>query len=126
MPPRKKPMPKGAAQLRRTPIKPVNRARKATTFERAFGGKARVLFVKGLPCVVPGCTARDVQNAHSEIGGTGYRANADTIVPLCSRHHGEQEGRTDAFEYRHGLPAGFLAVAAAETEAMWQAHLATL
>lgn len=104
-----------------------NRKRRAAEWERAYGSKARVEFVKALPCCV--CGSRyGVQNAHvgSHVeAGMGRRGDADTVAPLCLDCHAAQEGRTAAFEAARGLPAGFLARAAAETEASWQRHLAS-
>lgn len=126
--PRQKPLARTAPMKRsRTPMKrsrlaPVNKERRATTFARVFGSSARVRFVKSLPCSVPGCDRRDIENAHMTIGGMGYRADADAIAPLCARHHAEQEGRTAAFEREKGLPEGFLLTCAQTTARLCDAR----
>ena len=64
-----------------------NPKRKARNWERAYGSPARVEWVKSQPCLV--CRDTPSENAHTRSGGTGRKADADTIVPLCSRCHGE-------------------------------------
>lgn len=112
------------APARRTPIRKSNPKRKAANFARSFVSEARVLFVQSLPCAVPGCRRRDIQNAHigSQVeAGMGRRGNADTIAPLCKTHHEMQEGkRPEDADRALGLPPGTLERAAAQTEAAWQ------
>ena len=45
----RKPLPRRQAPLKRTPVKKVNRARKAKNHARAYGGKARIEWLKSLP-----------------------------------------------------------------------------
>ncbi len=104
------------------PVNPVNRARKAANFARAYGSEDRVEWVQSLPCCV--CGRSPSQNAHIRTGGMGRKSDARFIVPLCAKDHAEQEGRTAAFERDRRLPAGFLERAAADLEALWQARLA--
>lgn len=132
--------------MKRTPMKPRSRTlsrssgiakknakRRQSEFQRTYHSKARVAFVKGLPCVVCGISPCD--NAHIEGGGMGRKADYDKIVPLCrvpadhpfgpgySRgHHSRFHDvgvKTFAADYRLDLPA-----LAAETERKWQAHCA--
>lgn len=71
-------------------MKRANRKRKAETFERAYGGTDRVLFVKSLPCSVLGCGNHPSENAHVGVDhGMGRKGDADTIIPLCEAHHKE-------------------------------------
>lgn len=49
---------------------------------RAYGSVERVDAVKREPCVF--CGARPCDNAHGASGGTGRKADADTIVAACS------------------------------------------
>ena len=124
MPPRKKPMKRTGSLKRTGRIKP-NAKRKAKTFARVFGSEARVRFVKALPCAVPGCRRRDIQNAHvgSHVdAGTGRRGDADTVAPLCEPHHKQQESRTGAFEDEIGVPRGFLMERAAQVDAAWRSE----
>lgn len=65
----------------------VNATRKARTFARTYGSKARVEFVKALPSVWDG--AGPCVNAHvgPEGKGASRKANADQIVPLTDAQH---------------------------------------
>ena len=67
----------------RTPIKRVNRKRKASEFARCYGSKARVEWVKQQPSVVSG--ARPCVNAHVRNGGAGRKADAcwTRLACLC-------------------------------------------
>lgn len=105
-------------------MKRQNRKRRASEFQRAYGSKARVAFVRSLPCVAalsvrwpcfPGA-----ENAHVGTGGRGRKADAARIVPLCPNHHRELHnlGR-DEFERRRILNLDWHA---AETERAWQIH----
>lgn len=45
-----------------------------------------------------------VDPAHvTPLGGGGVKSDKYDVVRLCRGHHGEQEGRTEAFEARYGL-----------------------
>ena len=109
----------------------VNPTRKAKRFAEAYGSKARVAWVKSLPCAY--CRNRGLlfrnqhagesHNAHTESGhGMGYKAGYETIAPLCPRHH-------DLFD-RHVAPFDAESVRycvrlwARETASAWLAHLA--
>lgn len=83
---RSRPLRRGAAPKKRTPIKRVNRARKAKRFEEAFGGKAYLEFIHGLECAVCGCRCELTEAAHLTSRGAGGKA--DVIVPLCGSRGG--------------------------------------
>ena len=99
-------------------INPVNRARKAKNWERAYGSKAFVQWISRLPCWAcnyAGPSPR--QAAHTTTGGMGRKADACTIIALCNVCHSKQHG------------GGWLAIgmtdeskqrAAAQTQAMWE------
>ena len=57
-------------------------------------------------------------NAHTQTGGTGYKADAETIVPMCRLHHQQFD------EYREPLDDPTLRDSikklAAKYEALWQ------
>ena len=108
-----------------TPIKKVNRKRRASAFERAYGSAQRVAFVNSLGCSAPlryGLGRHDgpVQNAHIIGGGAGRKADADKIIPLCQRHHATLHSvGVETFEQAYGLN---LAARAAEIHAAWLSH----
>ena len=56
-------------------------------------------WISGQPCLV--CGARSVVAHVKTQGSGGY--DRGNIVPLCCLHHGEQEGRTAAFEVEYGV-----------------------
>lgn len=73
------------------------RERRETDWIRKYFSLERVLFIKQLPCSVPGCKLRPSENAHGEGGGTGRKAGWESVLPLCSVHHkmlDEGRGRT--------------------------------
>jgi hypothetical protein len=85
--------------VKRTPLKrstPIARKSKLTAkrrtasdYKRVYGSRARVAWVKSLPCFA--CWEfGEIHNAHITTGGTGRKANADQIIPLCSDCHGLQ------------------------------------
>jgi hypothetical protein len=119
-------------------MKKVNRKRKLSEFARCYHSRARVLFVKNLPCVVCGLMRCD--NAHIEGGGAGRKADYDKIIPLCCvpsdhpcspgyarGHHGlfHQIGVESFVAAYPGLRLDLPALAA-ETEARWQEYASTL
>jgi hypothetical protein len=120
--------------LRRTPLKARkpwgsqksdaqrerDAARKEREFARKYDSLDRVFYVStALNCVVPDCDALgDMQNAHVETGGTGRKANADRVVPMCERHHEHHRGRL-TFAEKYGLD---LDVSARLTETQWQLY----
>lgn len=108
---------------RRTRPKAVNRKRKASNFVRAYGSRLRVEWVKGLPCVVPSAIhGGEIENAHTQNGGAGRKADARYVVPMCRDHHRylHQHGQ-EAFQATFVVN---LNAAARRTEIAWQAHSA--
>lgn len=71
---------------RKTPVRKVNRKRKAKNFERAYGGKDRVEWGKDQPCLI--CGSLPSENAHvPSRSGMGRKGDAKYTVPLCTWHH---------------------------------------
>lgn len=64
-----------------------NGKRKQSEFARIYGSRKRVAWIQSLECVVPGCGGRMSENAHTATGGMGRKADAETIVPMCTTHH---------------------------------------
>jgi hypothetical protein len=94
--------------------------RSAKSFARIYGSPARVRWVANLPCSVVGCTRGPCDNAHTETGGMGRKADYTTIAPLCPYHHREQHFLgCGTFEARYGVD---MTKAAEWTEVRWQAH----
>lgn len=91
---RRSPLKRGAPPRRSTKpiarsskrIRPRNPARQDKNFTRAYGSLDRVEFVNAKPCGACGVRGFTV-NAHCpptiEAGGTGYKADAKWIAPLC-------------------------------------------
>ncbi len=89
--------------------------RTASEFARIYGSRARVAWVKSLPCLV--CAGTPSENAHTANGGLSRKADADTIVPLCSTHHRRlHSDGVRTFERVYGLD---LAEEAVAVEAAW-------
>lgn len=83
--PRKKPLRRSGCVTRKS--------RTVTSFNRIYGSKARVRWVKAQPCVSCGAQDGASHNHHTQNGGTGRKADASTIVPLCpSCHHAHHTG----------------------------------
>lgn len=125
---RSSPLPPRRERMTRSAIKsapdgkPIDHRRKPRTrseFARIYGSKKRVAWIKSQPCIaaVWGCVG-PMQNAHTENGGMGRKADAKTIVPACQHHHDEMhhEG-VRTFAMRYGVHPKALAVS---TEAAWQ------
>lgn len=85
--------------MKRTPLKRTTglkrtkkitaKKRSASEFRRIYGSRARVAYVKTLPCF--SCWSfGEIQNAHVNSGGMGRKANAAEIIPLCSKCHALQ------------------------------------
>ena len=91
-------MPPRTKRLKPTPLRPKKRS--AAERERIYGPKGRVEWVKSLPCLI--CQRTPSENAHTENGGMGRKADYTTIVPLCAAHHRElhQHGQ-ESFEEQH-------------------------
>jgi len=112
-----------AKPLKRTANpKKINAKRTAKSFARAYGSETRVLWIKSLPCLA--CVALTVpqrfptENVHTRTGGMGRKADADTIIPLCTYHHDELHRHGPvAFEARYGWS---LVDAAAHIATQWE------
>lgn len=76
--------------------------RRAATFERVYGGEARLAWLHRQPCVVSG--ERPVEAAHVVSGGMARKADADRLVPLTPALHRELHaiGRS-SFEWKFGV-----------------------
>jgi hypothetical protein len=76
------------------------KSRSASEFQRIYGSKKRVEWIKAHGCLA--CARTPCENAHTENGGMGRKADAATIVPLCWWHHHELHGTgVIAFEAEH-------------------------
>lgn len=72
---------------RKTRIKPKKRS--ASEFQRIYGSKARVAWVKAQPCVCCESVTGRNHNHHIRSGGMGRKADCETIVSLCPTCHTE-------------------------------------
>jgi hypothetical protein len=100
----------------------TRKPRKATDFQRVYGSKRRVAFVKSLPCIVPFCDGWLIENHHVISGGEGRKADACWIVPLCLSHHRELHNQgAKTFQSKYGLD---LRHRAAATQAAWERYAA--
>jgi hypothetical protein len=114
---------RGAPMKRTGRIKP--RKRSASEFARVYGSRARVAWIKGLPCIacvaasplfgMPGASLS--HNAHTVSGGQGRKADAATIVPLCASHHRRYDEYKAPFDYEPARDA--MKRAAARIDAEW-------
>lgn len=96
--------------------------RSKSEFQRIYGSKERVLFVKGLRCPVSWCSnATPTENCHIEGDGVGRKSAYTKIVPLCQLHHLKLHdlGR-DSFEQTYHID---LEKCAEETERAWQSRI---
>lgn len=112
---------RGTGLSRSTLVKPINRARKASEFQRAYHSKARVAWVKAQPCAVLLCNHAPCENAHIESGGMGRKADADKIIPLCRDHH--WQAHNYGWNVLPGLSTEQLREhLAAQTQARWEQY----
>lgn len=99
-------------------IKPRNAKRRASEFKRWYGSKERVAWVRALPCVW--CLSREgSDNAHTENGGKGRKADYQTIAPLCRPCHTYYDQHKGVFA--HDKPREFVRQGARETARIWLA-----
>lgn len=99
---------KRTPMTRTTPVKRVNKPRKAKNFRRAYGGKDRVEWGKEQPCLICGKTPSE--NAHvPSRSGMSRKGDAKHTISLCSWHHTgsnafslHQLGKAK-FNAKHGL-----------------------
>jgi hypothetical protein len=108
-------IPRRTPLTRRARVKPVNPTRKARAFARAYGSRERVRWVQSLPCV--GCGGGPSDNAHTATGGTGYKADAETIAPLCRPCHQAYDQHRAPFDT--ALAREAVQLQAAVTAAQW-------
>jgi hypothetical protein len=92
----------------RTPMKRVNKERKASNFVRAYHSVAFVKFVERLHCLVDGCESTESECAHlvkDDQSGGSRKSGYQCCGPLCTGHHDEldnQLGR-EKFEEKYGV-----------------------
>jgi len=101
----------------REAIRKANPKRRRSKFARCYHSRARVAFVKALPCFI--CQRTPCDNAHTEGLGMGIKAGYDKVIPLCREHHQAYDEHRDPFDglvYRDAFKA-YTAV----VEKMWQA-----
>lgn len=119
----KRPIPRGSSTLQRSaPIPRVNRQRKASEFARCYGSRARVAFIRRLPCAACGTTRWGCDNAHTENDGAGRKGDFTTIIPLCSGLNGCHATQHRAGWLAIGMTAESRRRAALATELAWQAR----
>lgn len=88
---RKTPLRRGARGAGLKPLKPTRsspikrKKRSPREFARVYGSEERVLWVQSLPCCR--CGRRPSENAHTENGGRGRKADSPTVAPLCRPCH---------------------------------------
>jgi hypothetical protein len=117
---------------RSAPLRPrragIGKTRKPSETLRAYGPPARRRFVTALPCVY--CVAVSPMfalvggkrhQAHVETGGTGRKADADKIVPLCASHHRRYDEHRFPFDMQEARD--YVKSWAPKIEAAWQAKL---
>jgi hypothetical protein len=111
-----------ALPARKTRITPKKRT--AEEKQRIYGDDSRIAWMKRQPCLLAGKYGHQclgsIQCAHTENGGMGRKADAETTVPLCHAAHlllhavGQQ-----SFQTSTGLD---LRWEAARTHARWLAE----
>lgn len=107
--------------MRKTPLRKRNPARKAREFARAYGGEARVAFIRAMPCLT--CGGHPCENAHVKSGGAGRKADARWVVPLCHGCHAQLHTTgQQTFEAKYGID---LMHWAQVIDARWEQYLAT-
>lgn len=112
--------------MKRTPLKRKTRLKAKTRkpskakvrsnieFQRIYGSKQRIEFVKNLPCSV--CARKPSENAHIKSGGMGRKADYRHIIPLCKAcHHTQHQKGWKAL----GLDAMLLEGLAYSTQWLW-------
>lgn len=79
---RKKALKRGKGLKRKSRLPAVNAKRRAKRHAIQYGGSAYVEHLHAMPCAVCAVTGWTVA-AHTETGGMGMKAPANTLVPLC-------------------------------------------
>ncbi len=106
----------------------MNKKRRAE-WERAYGSHERLAWGYSLGCLVVGCETLDcrpyhdkiIECAHTASGGTGRKADYDTTVFVCWRHHDRGVNRLhETYEISvNGVPVANAREGAKETERQW-------
>jgi hypothetical protein len=120
------PGPTRRAWINRTAKK--RKKRKPSETLRIYGPPARRAWIKSLPCFACAglsplfgwASQGHSENAHTVTGGTGRKADADTIVPLCRSHHRRYDQHQPPFDRADVREA--TKAAAPTYDAAWQAH----
>ncbi len=101
---------------RKTPLRSANHERRARETERVYGPVKRRIWVRSLPCSVPGCQSRDMVQAHVSPAegcpsGMSRKHDYEQIIPLCWRHHKElHQAGQHTFDRRHGIDTALQAI----------------
>lgn len=89
---------------RRTPLKrsPMRRSRKRSAYRRRVRYFDYMGFVRRLPCVASGLSAKHpcggiVHADHAGRRGLGRKAHDATVIPLCATHHKQRDSFSGAF-----------------------------
>ena len=53
---------------------------------RCYESVARIEWVRALPCVIAGCQAQPIENAHTRRLADGRMADSTCVVPMCQPH----------------------------------------
>jgi len=119
-------MPKPPKGLRKQ-----NKIRACIEFERTYGSKARVAWIRLQPCACCGLWGYS-ENAHQDIDGAGLKSSYTLIAPMCGPRPGENgelyEGchrlsHRDPEAFRRRFPHFNARKAAAKTHRDWLAFL---
>jgi hypothetical protein len=104
-----------AGSLSRTrPLRPKKRT--SEDFRRVYFSEERVKWVASLRCAC-GCGGTPCENAHTVTGGTGRKADADTIIPLTPKCHRKQ---TEKGWESIGLTREEARAIAGDVQRMWE------
>jgi hypothetical protein len=112
----------------RKAVKKRNAGRKVREFARCFDSRARVQFIKSLPCVYCAALSPIIasvtgpsDNAHTAKEGMGRRGHFTTIVPLCRSHHRRYDEHRAPFDQQSVRDA--VRSLAPKIEGLWRGHL---
>lgn len=106
-----KPLAPGAPPKRKTQMKPINRARRAVRFERAYHSPAYVAFIRSLSCAVATCDhPAECMHVRSRAAGGRW----DEIAGVCHLHHMEAHAiGLQTWQHRFGMDLANIAHATA-------------
>ena len=112
---KRSPIQPGNGPTRKTPMKRRNARRKASELLRAYGPPQRRAWLVLRPCVACGRVGTEEypnHQHHTENGGKGRKADADTTVSLCPPcHQLHHDGNGPDLDWQ---------ALARETEEAWQ------